>query len=413
MRRTDKIRTELPQKRRSPQERVQKALHAPVLPAALDVRGLDPHAIAHLYDHVLKAHMNGQKWAMRHEEPVLADVEDRNHEDLIEWAERLYGPVQRALDLDPLPDEILKAESWASKVKRFQKKGWDNLSYKEILEVVDAAAQEAFPEKTAKEMAERTTVRNFFASKLQHGPLKYKPGDTDLLPTRIKQIPKSILTAQEEEWLEYDYTKQFDLVTGVSDGVRKNYKRIMRESKQAGEGPRRLQQRLFDHHADLNSDMRRIAVTESAASAMSSFISMYPPGSILKWFAWKGACKYCEGLAEEGKEIRVVDPSDPKGQTDWQNTIYSGKTNYGRSFSARKITPEGMVPREPEELAGPACPAHPHCRCQLTLLSLPEIKPKQRRQHEERLDSFSDLIKQKRQERARKLKAAKRFKAPE
>jgi hypothetical protein len=210
-------------------------------------------------------------------------------------------------------------------------------------------------------IAERMAARNFYAGKVAD-LVDHKPGDAQLLPIRIRDLPKE-LTKEELELAQYTQANAMNLVTGVSDEIRGSMKKMLIDHRQRRAPTSELQQNLFDSYADMNADLRRIAVTETAGSALSSLVSSYNPGSKVKWFAWPNACKYCEAM--NGRVITVVSPGDKRGVTEWQNTIYAGKTNYGRSFAGRKITAEGMVPREEDELAGPACPAHPHCRCTL------------------------------------------------
>ena len=56
-----------------------------------------------------------------------------------------------------------------------------------------------------------------------------------------------------------------------------------------------------------------------------------------------------------------MDPA--KERKDWDNEIWVGKSNVGRSASPRKRVGDAFVEREPEEMwTIPAGLAHPHCR---------------------------------------------------
>jgi len=343
-------------------------------PEFLDIRDLSFDQKADVVDYAVKAKTH-HKWDVPHHDDLMAEVEDRNQQDLNALVERFALNLEKLLgldrhekqDRDPKHFGMTKAlKGWARKLAQYRKKGFENLSYKELMEIVDLAVDQAFPPNTLEALSERITTRNFFAGKVRD-MIDHRPGDADLLPTTKQEIP-DVINEAEKDLIDHDYHNTIGIIRGIGDDVRSDMKQILLDHRKRKTGASELHQALFDEYADLNKDMRRIAVTETNRANMNALISGYIPGTKLKWFAWPKACPHCREM--DGRVVTVVDPGDPRGQEDWQNTIYVGKTNYGRAFSKRKMTPEGLVDRSPEELAGPAPPAHPHCRC--TLVEVPD-----------------------------------------
>ena len=376
------------------------------VPKSLDLEDLQPGSQEAVLQYAVKAKSVAAKWLERHSVPLLAEVEDQNHHDLAIYVEQFALLLEDMLKIDresPLERPknwmgFTKAQGgWAARATELRRKGYQNLSYEELMEIVDMAVEEAFGRKKQSTLAERMAARNFFSGKIQDFAA-HKKGDVHLMPTRIADVPKDILSEVERDTLDWERSNSMNLVQGVGENVRKDFRSILLDAKKKKEGPKRLQQRLFEKYADMNGDMRRIAVTETAASNLNSLVSSYPHGTVMEWFAFPNACKYCKSMA--GRKVRVVSADDPTAISDWQNTIYVGKTNYGRSFAARKITPVGMVPRTPGELAGPAAPAHPSCRCTLRNAELPEGG--EPIQTAPTIGRFTAILERKRQESAEK-----------
>lgn len=121
-----------------------------------------------------------------------------------------------------------------------------------------------------------------------------------------------------------------------------------------------LESKLLDAFGPLNRDWRRIAVTEAGEAQTSGYVASQPPGTKLKRVEqYRNACAFCRKI--DGKVVTVVDPS--KADKDWENEIWVGKTNIGRSASPRKRVGTVFKEREPEEMwTIPAGLVHPHCR---------------------------------------------------
>uniref|UniRef100_A0AAU6W1K7 Uncharacterized protein n=1 Tax=Pseudomonas phage Touem01 TaxID=3138548 RepID=A0AAU6W1K7_9VIRU len=121
-----------------------------------------------------------------------------------------------------------------------------------------------------------------------------------------------------------------------------------------------LQSKLVDQFAMLNRDWRRIAVTEAGECQTQGFIASLAPGTKVKRIEqYASACNFCKKI--HGKIATVVSPDKP--DKDWENEIWVGKNNIGRSASPRKRVGDTLVDRDLDEMwTLPAGLAHPHCR---------------------------------------------------
>lgn len=121
-----------------------------------------------------------------------------------------------------------------------------------------------------------------------------------------------------------------------------------------------LETKLLDKFGTLNRDWRRIAVTEAGEAQTQGYIASQAPGSKVKRVEqYRNACAFCRRI--DGKVVTIVDPAKP--EKDWDNEIWVGKSNVGRSASPRKRVGDTFVERDPDEMwTIPAGLAHPHCR---------------------------------------------------
>lgn len=112
---------------------------------------------------------------------------------------------------------------------------------------------------------------------------------------------------------------------------------------------------LLTKMGTLNRDWRTIAITEQAMNHAHGELAGLI-GQKVEWIAAADACPHCKQFA--GQIFEVVSPDAP--HKDFWRHVWAGKSNVGRSFAPR--TRDGRT-RTREELAGPAIPAHPSCRC--------------------------------------------------
>lgn len=121
-----------------------------------------------------------------------------------------------------------------------------------------------------------------------------------------------------------------------------------------------LETKLQDAFGVLNRDMRRIAVTESGEAQTQGFVASLPVGARVKRVEqYRNACAFCRKI--DGRVVEVVSP-DAENK-NWDNQIWSGKSNVGRASSPRKRVGNAFVERDDSERwTIPSGLVHPHCR---------------------------------------------------
>lgn len=165
--------------------------------------------------------------------------------------------------------------------------------------------------------------------------------------------------------IEYGEAHCTQAIQGFTDGVRARIKRVVLEHEKSvrlegKQPPHSLQTKLFDEFGQFNRDWRRIALTEAGEMANQGFVSSLKPGEKVKRLEqYQGACAFCRKI--DGRIATVVSPD--KKDKDWENEIWPGKDNVGRSASPYKRVGGQLIKRLDAEMwTLPAGLAHPHCR---------------------------------------------------
>ena len=187
-----------------------------------------------------------------------------------------------------------------------------------------------------------------------------------LLPTGFATVPPRLLTDVEWQTMQFAKARAATSIGHVKDNARAAMRSLIVEHVQAQmlgqkEGTAaQLKTRLFDSFGQLNRDFRRIAVTEAGEAACQGFIAAQPYGTrVTRREAYRNACPFCRSI--NGLVCTVVDPAAPD-KRPWLD-VWLGKSNLGRSASARKRVGSLLVGREEGELWWPAAGVqHPHCR---------------------------------------------------
>lgn len=184
------------------------------------------------------------------------------------------------------------------------------------------------------------------------------------LPSTVAAAAGAFQMSQAQKAaLEFGAARCAENVRALTDEVRHKLRNtIMQHAEETmlGNPGESLQTRLFDQFATHNRDWRRIAVTEAGENQMQGFVASQKPGAKVKRVErYENACSHCRKI--DGKVVEVVSPDHPN--KDWDNHIWQGKTNVGRSASPRKRVGNVLVPREPDEMWTIAAGVqHPHCR---------------------------------------------------
>jgi len=134
-----------------------------------------------------------------------------------------------------------------------------------------------------------------------------------------------------------------------------------------------LQSTLLDTFGALNRDWRRIAITEAGEVANQAYLGELKSGTQVRRIEhYVGACPFCATL--NGQVFTWSDR--PLNDSFGWTHVWPGKTNVGRSMSARKQTEVGLVERTEAELWWPAAGVqHPHCRGRWEAIPDPKAPP--------------------------------------
>jgi len=212
--------------------------------------------------------------------------------------------------------------------------------------------------------------------------LMFKVGQAIKAPPVLPDWMKAMDIVEPSQVASMEWTKArgMEYATHLQSSTRHALVTELVTSKQAEEGPGKLERRLLERFGQLNRDWRRIALTESAMAVQNGALASVNPddGWIATWIAAPNACPYC--LAQAKKQLKVVAADDPKrnGDTD----VWVGKNNIGRS--AHPWDKRAGHKRDKAEMYWPCCPAHPNCACHLSL------RPAQFAKH---LSAYADKVK--------------------
>lgn len=351
----------------------------------IDVGDVPEPACNHCLDLMAKALVEGpadrDMWSP-HDNPYLA----RHVEDVTNRFQRILQALQdafaRALTGQSLGD-LQKADppwlrwdegAFQRARERLEAKPPGLYSLDDWMLLVDYLIQRYLPEGVIGSEAEYLTVRSALMGKVQanmeRGQGKPNRPDieyiVDLMPMSFGEIPPKILTPVELATVHLAKARAAENISDISATARHKMKNIIIEHVQAQmlgmkEGQHTaLRQRLFDTFGQLNRDFRRIAVTEAGECCNQGFIGAQKPGQkVRRQEAYKGVCPFCASI--NGKVFTVADPASPEKNGDTE--VWVGKTNIGRSASARMRVGNSMVDREKSKLWWPAAGVqHPHCR---------------------------------------------------
>lgn len=251
------------------------------------------------------------------------------------------------------------------------------MAVRDLAMLVDYLLQTHLPPGFAATHAEWLTARASIMGKLEasvpHATIEQADNALAAMPNTIGQAVAAFgFTSLQQAAMEYGAARCAESIVGLTDAARHKMKGIILAdaSDQLGAGAlgpsSSLQTKLFDAFGDMNRDWRRIAVTEAGEVKNQGFLSNIPAGSRVKRMEhYRGACSFCSRI--DGKVFEVVSPTLPN--KDGATQVWVGKTNLGRSASARKKFMGSMVHREASELWWPAAGLqHPHCRGSWVLL---------------------------------------------
>lgn len=235
---------------------------------------------------------------------------------------------------------------------------------------VDWLAQRYLPEDDMRTESEWLATRASLMGRVQANMegVTAKQADVILaaLPSTVDAAVEQFgATIAQRAVMEFAAARCAENVRNLANDARHKMRNLIAEhvtERQLGiQGPgSSLETKLLDKFGTLNRDWRRVSVTEAGEAQTQGYIASQPPGTKVKRVEqYRNACGFCRRI--DGKIVTIVDPAKP--EKDWDNEIWVGKSNVGRSASPRKRVGDAFVEREPEEMwVIPAGLVHPHCR---------------------------------------------------
>lgn len=236
---------------------------------------------------------------------------------------------------------------------------------------IDYTAQRYLPADDLRTEAEWLATRSSLMGRVQAAmegvTVKQASKLLEAMPSTVREAMAQFGgTPVQAATMQFAATRCAENVRNLADDARHKVRAVVAEhvtQQQLGAplaGGSSLETKLMDKFGVLNRDMRRIAVTEAGEAQTQGYVASLPLGSKVKRVEqYKNACAFCRRI--DGKVVTIVDPAkEPK---DWENEIWAGKSNVGRSASPRKRIGNVFKEREPEEMwVIPAGLVHPHCR---------------------------------------------------
>lgn len=312
-----------------------------------------------------------------HPNPWIAPVVNQSSNALANAVHAIREGFDLATDGHPLP-RLAKAFGWgamddatlADAVRYLGGMLPTTYALEDWLLVVDVLMAQNMPPGFIATQAEAMAVRADLLGRVQAVVLPHQvlsiPALVALVPASLAALPAGLLNPVETAILGAAAARAAVNITDIADRTRSMMKRAVVDHTTGlirGDtrgGTRALQQRLFERFADLNRDVRRLAITEVGEACNQGFIAASPPGSYVRRMEhYTGACAFCVSLHD--KVFQVVAPDhEPK---DGATMIWEGKTNIGRSASPRKKLGGALIARDPHEMYWAAAGVfHPNCR---------------------------------------------------
>ncbi len=205
--------------------------------------------------------------------------------------------------------------------------------------------------------------------------------DISMLPKTLQEAIKLLkLNPSEVNAIRYAFQYAAMNITSISARAQNKIQNMVVEAIQNRMSPKHLANKMFSElavndNSVLNRDWERIAITETNRAANDGYLASQVPGSYVIGDSHDDACQYCNHMInmriykvsdDPPADYSHLDPTSKKYQElakRWETEVWPGKSNVGRSLSARKQSGGHLVNREHHEKGMPTLPLHPYCRC--------------------------------------------------
>ena len=265
---------------------------------------------------------------------------------------------------DTAAQRTARENAYSRALKRFRNIRARGFSPPDAREISELLTEKWYAEGRLETRAQSKAVRGFLAGYIREHPSSPRP-------------PQAPVTWQEAQTLyrfdegctnalSWAQAHAAEHVTHLKERTRHRLAGALLTAQGADMQPLTTARSLLETFGTLNRDWRMVAITEAASNHAHGQLAGLI-GEKVKWVAAADACKYCEQY--DSQEFVVVSPGVK--EKDFFGQVWAGKTNVGRSFHSH--TREGRA-RTLDELAGPAIPSHPNCRCRFQrVLAKPQV----------------------------------------
>ncbi len=230
------------------------------------------------------------------------------------------------------------------------------------------------------EEARTVLVRAFIVGEL----LAFSDLQRTVFRADISRLPKAVidavqeynLTLYEAQALNRVVERGANYLTSTTESTIQQVKQAVFEAIAQNQGRKGIEDRMLEMTEDtgeLVRDWQRVSVTETNIAFTDGYIASMSEGDFVIGFSMPDACSSCiRDINGKIYRVRKDAPSgdDESAEWKWNNEVWVGKSNVGRSSSPRKrIVKElgnredNLVGRSDDEISKPTIPYHPRCRC--------------------------------------------------
>lgn len=190
-----------------------------------------------------------------------------------------------------------------------------------------------------------------------------------------------IKTTRTEEALKYVKQRGAYALQQATEQTKIKTNEIVYQGLKDNQGWREIAKTLkssIKEDGELQRFWGRVAITESVTALNNGYLATQKVGSYVIGQGYDDACQYCKDLVI-GKVFKIgEEPSESFNNLDplsqeykdlvkyWENYVWVGKDNVGKSGSQRKLDDNGKptIMRLRHEMYYPTAPVHVSCRCQ-------------------------------------------------
>jgi hypothetical protein len=290
--------------------------------------------------------------------------------------QKLEALLYTAFDLQGFFDELIKFLE-----KRFGKLEGYDVSIEDLKDIDTFVKKRTLGKiDTVEQYIVRAYVIGKIVESRESAPvLRKELVKIDTLPATVKEAVKTYsLTPREGQMLKQAMSHTAQHLTSASNTTINRVQSVTFNNLIKREGYKALENQLrfefFDDSQEINRNWNRVAISEINYAFNNAYLALMKGGEFVVGISMPDRCPHCGALID-GKVYPFIQTTNEsmnysgmEAGTDkynrlawgWENLVWEGKDNYGRSGSPKKRDGSG---REHHEKYMPAIPKHPYCRC--------------------------------------------------